>query len=987
MPWRPPYEDVNATFAPTYNVDDDAVLLSNLLEQLTLADVIQVGLTGLLATVALVTFFELKRRTRSARRMIFCPRMVWEGEVEAVSKRHGGDYAAQPRRRVGEVRTFDWVRATLFERTDADVLKHAGLEMYVYLRFVRLCLRLCVFGSCVCAPVLCTAYSTAASHYGYGRFSWYRYTIANIAEHRPGQDKGDSTHHRSRLWMPAVFMALLTAHAVTACYNECAALVELRQDFFTTAPKNADPVAAEQSLRSCMLERLPPHLRTSAALKRHCDALLPGRVHSAVVAVDAPDLTRLEREREAVALHLERLLLKRSRTDREPLVGDSAYPLERLCPAWLRPRSACCAISPGADLDAASAKEQIIPLLRGRLAGQNAAFADVRRRTLEDLERADAVLSREREDFLAAPAPAAPRSARRASASLENAVSSVLFGRSVDDAASDARRLREAVENDDVDDAAAPPPRAELAPRPHGAVAHPLPPDRRDVIWENVAESLEAGETRRLFADGFVYMIALYWSFYISICYAISSYRTLVKLGFAPRSEHMPPIQRAVVGYVTTLGPVGLVSIALAVMPISLENVAKKYERRKLKSSAQLSVLHRNFLLQMINLWFTVSVYFVELILIKTLVGLPFELSRVAPWLRLRGIRLAAGGALTPRDRKSALFLRPEFPYGNVYTTTLMVLVMAFLFAVIAPLIFPFAACFFAAAYLVYSHNAMHVYVPQYETGGIFFFPAMRRFLGALVATQLTLVAYLMLKRAWGAAGLTLLLPLATRYFQTYVFAGFEKSCNAASVESALGHDHELREPAGAAPAARRKRLSVLLSGGPASPAPDPRGRPETLGDRIAATFDAFLYRQPLFDDLEAVPDEPEDVEVGVGAGLEVDADAYADEDEAATPTRARAAKDGAAPDDAAAPLLGGKLRGQAEPVLYGGTDDAEPDDVAYVPPPARASAPPEAPEPPAEPEAPTEPPGWGHAEFDLPVSCSAVVRARRPSRFRGRVL
>ncbi|KAH8093581.1 hypothetical protein JL720_4722 [Aureococcus anophagefferens] len=895
MPWRPPYEDVNATFAPTYNV----------------------GLTGLLATVALVTFFELKRRTRSARRMIFCPRMVWEGEVEAVSKRHGGDYAAQPRRRVGEVRTFDWVRATLFERTDADVLKHAGLEMYVYLRFVRLCLRLCVFGSCVCAPVLCTAYSTAASHYGYGRFSWYRYTIANIAEHRPGQDKGDSTHHRSRLWMPAVFMALLTAHAVTACYNECAALVELRQDFFTTAPKNADPVAAEQSLRSCMLERLPPHLRTSAALKRHWDALLPGRVHSAVVAVDAPDLTRLEREREAVALHLERLLLKRSRTDREPLVGDSAYPLERLCPAWLRPRSACCAISPGADLDAASAKEQIIPLLRGRLAGQNAAFAD---------ERA------------------------RASASLENAVSSVLFGRSVDDAASDARRLREAVENDDVDDAAAPPSRAsesllregsrlreaagraarrltsserhsstgfvtftdftaaalarhmQLAPRPHGAVAHPLPPDRRDVIWENVAESLEAGETRRLFADGFVYMIALYWSFYISICYAISSYRTLVKLGFAPRSEHMPPIQRAVVGYVTTLGPVGLVSIALAVMPISLENVAKKYERRKLKSSAQLSVLHRNFLLQMINLWFTViagsifdaakeimeepetflrllggsmpqvSVYFVELILIKTLVGLPFELSRVAPWLRLRGIRLAAGGALTPRDRKSALFLRPEFPYGNVYTTTLMVLVMAFLFAVIAPLIFPFAACFFAAAYLVYSHNAMHVYVPQYETGGIFFFPAMRRFLGALVATQLTLVAYLMLKRAWGAAGLTLLLPLATRYFQTYVFAGFEKSCNAASVESALGHDHELREPAGAAPAARRKRLSVLLSGGPASPAPDPRGRPGTLGDRIAATFDAFLYRQPLFDDLEAVPDEPEDVEVGVGAGLEVDA-------------------------------------------------------------------------------------------------------------------
>ena len=46
----------------------------------------------------------------------------------------------------------------------------------------------------------------------------------------------------------------------------------------------------------------------------------------------------------------------------------------------------------------------------------------------------------------------------------------------------------------------------------------------------------------------------------------------------------------------------------------------------------------------------------------------------------------------------------------------------------------------------------MNVYVPQYETGGIFFFPAMRRLLGGLVATQLTLVALLMVKRAFGAA-------------------------------------------------------------------------------------------------------------------------------------------------------------------------------------------------------------------------------------------
>ncbi|KAH8050750.1 hypothetical protein JL721_11325 [Aureococcus anophagefferens] len=239
----------------------------------------------------------------------------------------------------------------------------------------------------------------------------------------------------------------------------------------------------------------------------------------------------------------------------------------------------------------------------------------------------------------------------------------------------------------------------------------------------------------------------------------------------------------------------------------------------------------------------------------------------------------------------------------------------------------------------------------------------MRRW--ALVATQLTLVAYLMLKRAWGAAGLTLLLPLATRYFQTYVFAGFEKSCNAASVESALGHDHELREPAGAAPAARRKRLSVLLSGGPRRRAgPAAGGRNAERPSRRPSTRSSTA--SPSSTTSRPCPTS-RDVEVGVGAGpgrrgrtrtrTGGDADARP------------AAKDGAAPDDAAAPLWG-QARGQAEPVLYGGTDDAEPDDVAYVPPPAPrvVPAPPEAPEPPAEPEAPTEPPGdGGHAEFDFP--------------------
>jgi len=81
------------------------------------------------------------------------------------------------------------------------------------------------------------------------------------------------------------------------------------------------------------------------------------------VAIDAPDLDGLNKEREFVALGLERLLLKRARTGEEP-------------------RSASCC--------GGTSTVPAIPLLRGRLAGLNAQFADQRRRKLAEMTKREA---------------------------------------------------------------------------------------------------------------------------------------------------------------------------------------------------------------------------------------------------------------------------------------------------------------------------------------------------------------------------------------------------------------------------------------------------------------------------------------------------------------------------------------------------------------------------------------------------------------------
>jgi hypothetical protein len=276
-----------------------------------------------------------------------------------------------------------------------------------------------------------------------------------------------------------------------------------------------------------------------------------------------------------------------------------------------------------------------------------------------------------------------------------------------------------------------------------------------------------------------------------------------------------------------------------------------------------------------------------------------------------------------------------------VYTTTLMVLVMAFLFAAIAPLVYPFAAMFFALAYVVYSHNALHVYVPQYETGGIFFFPAVTRLLGGLVATQLTLVGFLLVKRAYGAAAVSLALPVGTNYFAFYVRTHFRRACDVASVEAALQRDALFQKRQ---VDRRSRRLSTLLRDGDArGDAAPPHHRP-TLERRIAAKFEPYLYRQPLFAEEEAAPEEPEDIEIGFGTPAKIvplvddDDDSLSDDARDAlrprrpSPTAHRRAVPAAAADVAGvtAPLLG---PGRSYDTFAARGGDAPPPPPPYEPP------------------------------------------------------
>ena len=850
----------------TGSEDDDSFNVYTAITSLKWNDIWTVLLTCLVGSLFMIVFVVSKFPKRSCYHLVYCPRFRWEREM---ATKHGNYTPLARPKRTAAPWWWIYLVATIPE---AELLKHVGVEMYVMLRFIRMCLKISVFGTLIIMPIGISAYGTADASGDtskYSRLAWFRFTMANLEQ----QNKG-------RIWTAALLMYVVTIYAVGVVALECFAFVELKQKFyFTTPPSVGDLVKSEQQMRSVMMERLPLELRSSERLKEFWDAVLPGKVHSAVVCYETKELAKLNQCRENVALLLERCLLYKKRTGEEPIIHDDSLCGLGLC--WAR---SCRHFDEDWETRRHAQGTSAITYYQGRLTKLNAEFQVARTALLEaredemngmeQLSQASLLATQQRQiKHIAAAEKHTGTGLERIAHALGVGTPKFLVDETtetnvIENAATATVSIAKAIlaghKHCDTGfvtfkdyTSASMLRQMQLAPRPLSVEAHEGVPDENNIVWNNVPESLDASIARQNLASVLVYVIAFYWSLFISFCYVVASYKTLKRWGIVPNLNSLPQSQETVVRYFFSIAPVGLISIGLALLPLLLNLLAEHYEKMKLRSEIQLSVLERNFFLQMINLWLTVvagsiwdalkniinrpsaffkfigktlptvSVYFVELVVIRTFISNFWEFSRILPWLRLRAAKLAAGGALTARDHRNNLFLQPEMMYGSVYTSHLMVLTILFLFAVIAPMSYPFCVAYFLIAYFVYTHNALHVYVPKYDSGGLFFFPVIAYLLGGLAATQVTLVGYLVVLQAWGPAGFVFLLPIATYAFSRHIQTHYAPACQKAAVQLTLSRDTEYATAS-------------------------PEGTPPI--DDLVTRFDPFLFRQPDLTDADAVP-------------------------------------------------------------------------------------------------------------------------------------
>ena len=806
------------------------------------------ALWGAVGGLALMLVFELKRSKRS----VYWPK-----------RKH------MPHRSPSEMPLGlgAWVPTALMMPNE-ELLRKTGLDAYMMLRYIKMCMRVAACSTFFGLTVLFPVYGTAeSSQKAAGDF--YHYTSTNVAQ------------RAERLWAPVVMAYLYTFHACFLIYRDYANLLGWRQEWLS----RPDPDTPAQVRYSIFVDRLPVELRSDTALRAYFERLFPGQVHSAVVCMQLSELDQLCAARQDVVDRLEHAEADRADTrgcgacdkpccskidDPESFYRNMLSGLnERIASVQTDIRDASAKL----ERDEAARVERIRDKLTGLI-----------RTTFEfgDDGRAEAM----RPDAAATTTEAPP--AQGANLLSETGILAgrealggvrVLASGAIEFTAGLARAAQMLTLGGGKSSTgfvtfkqvvpAVMSRGLVLSPRPFCLECR-LAPDVRDIVWQNLPKSSTQAQMRSGVASVLVGLLAIFWTGLISLCYLLSSVSVLRSIGLKMFSDDDDGfIEDSVISFL----PVMLLNGLLALLPLVLDWLAENYEDIKTYSEIQKLTLSRYFTLSMINLWAilaggtissslssildnpaqvlnllgdavpSVAVYLVCLVCVKLFITLPVEMTRVVPLIRTM-LSQRCFPTMTPRDRRSGIFGPPELLFGHVYPQIVLVVVILFVYAPIAPVMCPFAFCFFAAANLVYRHQCLYVYVPRFESGGELWFAVIRRTLFGMALANATLTGQLLLKENFAAMGMSLPLiavPFIVQYFCDVAYA---RPCANLTLERAIEIDHS----SGSVDAAAQHADATTYGTEPL----DPRAPPTT-------DFDADFYRQPSLKegDLQPEPYRP----------------------------------------------------------------------------------------------------------------------------------
>ncbi|KAJ7559065.1 hypothetical protein O6H91_04G068400 [Diphasiastrum complanatum] len=326
---------------------------------------------------------------------------------------------------------------------------------------------------------------------------------------------------------------------------------------------------------------------------------------------------------------------------------------------------------------------------------------------------------------------------------------------------------------------------------PSGQTWRTMPaPQPKDVVWENILIPFYERLIRQAVVYLIVFLTVVFYMIPVAFISAVTTWDNLeIALPFMKTIGKVGALHAILQAYLPQIA----LSVFLALLPMFLEYLSK-LEGLFSRSHLIRATAGKYFYFVIFNVFLGVTLgttlfnslkrlqenlsfdsvvhllgsslppaasFFITYISLKLFVGYGLELSRILPLLFYHLNKKFM--SKTEKELKEAS--NPgSFKFQQNVPNDMLVLTIALCYAVIAPMVLPFALLYFGIGWLVLRNQALKVYVPSFDSKGRLWPHIHVRILVALLVSQLTMLGYFTIKR-FVYTFLLLPLPAATLTF------------------------------------------------------------------------------------------------------------------------------------------------------------------------------------------------------------------------------
>eukprot|EP01039_Chlorochromonas_danica_P003852 gene3852-4209_t len=659
---------------------------------------------------------------------------------------------------------FGWI-IPVWNASDDDMLKFVGMDAYVLLRHFKMCFKICsvcAFFAVILLGVYYTAYQPDIDDDANKVIGIALFSMANIP------NEGD------RLWASVVFVYLFTFVFLYLIDEEYANFALQRAHYSA----NGDDGLPNQMHYSVQIENIPPDFRTSPKLKQFVNNLFPGEVLYSYVAISLAPLEKLVAQRDHMLSKLE---------DNIAIYEGS---LQTYRPqAYLKNGVLSNSFNCDECVDA-------IEFLTDQIAILSAEICDLQMEAKLAEMGEESRLNNDQSPWLRLADTLHLSDALKAVEETKateylRKVSSKIADHRIITAITDihgtiASRLISATgfvtfrsQRTQAVAVGLPSLSAEFPDLTVGPAPAPT-----DIIWSNLDASTERTEATTYITSAMYYTGLLFWTAVLTFIAGLSNLSEL--------AQYMPflnSLDDGAYAFLQGILPVVVMMIFLSLVPYAMSLISTFVERRKTISGVQEQVFQWFFLYQIANVYLlllagsavtsvsaiiddpanvlytistalpTTSVFFMNYIITTALTGITTNYLQFWSLLYFVVVRIFyPGDRLTRRKLVEGPLAKISVNYGATLPEGLYVLTIFLLYWVIAPCTVYLAWGYFGAGYLCWKYQMLYVVERNFESGGKFWYGLYTYSMVALLASTVTMIAYMSIKQ--GVSQAPALLPL-----------------------------------------------------------------------------------------------------------------------------------------------------------------------------------------------------------------------------------